>query len=125
MKGTLADREKVLVDVGTGFYVEKVSGWTRGREREIKPMADEWMIDGDRHLPRLLRSMRIRSRDWISICRSWRRLSRRRIPICGSRRRVSVFCFLVSIRLNTDLFLVLRQKMLSGEGAPAQAAAAG
>lgn len=24
VKGTLADREKVLVDVGTGFYVEKV-----------------------------------------------------------------------------------------------------
>ena len=24
-KGKLADREKVLVDVGTGFYVEKVS----------------------------------------------------------------------------------------------------
>lgn len=25
VKGKLADREKVLVDVGTGFYVEKVS----------------------------------------------------------------------------------------------------
>lgn len=24
VKGSLADREKVLVDVGTGFYVEKV-----------------------------------------------------------------------------------------------------
>lgn len=30
VKGRLADREKVLVDVGTGFYVEKVGsfwGW--------------------------------------------------------------------------------------------------
>lgn len=25
VRGKLADREKVLVDVGTGFYVEKVS----------------------------------------------------------------------------------------------------
>lgn len=27
VKGKLADREKVLVDVGTGFYVEKVSSF--------------------------------------------------------------------------------------------------
>jgi prefoldin alpha subunit len=26
VKGRLADREKVLVDVGTGFYIEKVCG---------------------------------------------------------------------------------------------------
>lgn len=26
VKGRLTDREKVLVDVGTGFYVEKVCG---------------------------------------------------------------------------------------------------
>lgn len=26
VKGKLADREKVIVDVGTGFYVEKVRG---------------------------------------------------------------------------------------------------
>lgn len=26
VKGKFADREKVLVDVGTGFYVEKVGG---------------------------------------------------------------------------------------------------
>jgi prefoldin alpha subunit len=26
VRGKLADREKVLVDVGTGFYVEKVCG---------------------------------------------------------------------------------------------------
>ena len=29
VKGSLADREKVLVDVGTGFYVEKVGCLTR------------------------------------------------------------------------------------------------
>lgn len=27
VKGRLADREKVLVDVGTGFYVEKVGSF--------------------------------------------------------------------------------------------------
>jgi prefoldin alpha subunit len=32
VKGRLTDREKVLVDVGTGFYVEKVRDWRRLRD---------------------------------------------------------------------------------------------
>lgn len=42
VKGKLADREKVLVDVGTGFYVEKV------RWRATYEAQEETGIDGQR-----------------------------------------------------------------------------
>jgi prefoldin alpha subunit len=34
VKGRLTDREKVLVDVGTGYYVEKVGVYSMGIEND-------------------------------------------------------------------------------------------
>lgn len=54
VKGKLTDREKVLVDVGTGFYVEKVGaalffflgGWVRGWLRCCANLLISWTVDG-------------------------------------------------------------------------------
>jgi hypothetical protein len=87
VKGRLTDREKVLVDVGTGFYVEKV--WfqeTGTRIGEIRTVTDNWV----RLLRRQLLSIMTRSRVWMRIYRSWRRLYRARTSSCELLRRVSI-----------------------------------
>jgi hypothetical protein len=126
VKGRLTDREKVLVDVGTGFYVEKVcdmvyvGGWF-----------SNWAhILFFRPQPRRLHSTMIRLRDWSRTCRIWRRLYRLRAHSCGLLKRVSLYHDLLigSARARRSCLLTLttalRQKMLAGEAAP-QAAAAG
>lgn len=84
VKGRLTDREKVLVDVGTGFYVEKVCAcrvWVLG-SAIVNPLC--------RHLRRRLLSTMTRLRAWMPICRSSRRLFRIRARNCGLWRKVSV-----------------------------------
>ncbi|CAG8290970.1 unnamed protein product, partial [Penicillium nalgiovense] len=84
VKGRLTDREKVLVDVGTGFYVEKVCG--------DGDMSGDWVGWADNLLLsrlrlRRLRFMMIRSRAWMRTCRSWRRLYRPRARNCALWKR--------------------------------------
>ena len=57
--GTLADNENVIVDIGTGFYVEKV-------RRFVHHMGiGGGVADGACRVPRMLRSsMMQRSRSW-------------------------------------------------------------
>jgi hypothetical protein len=91
VKGRLTDREKVLVDVGTGFYVEKVWLEKTGTRIEVIWMGTD-LFSGWFRLPRRrLLSIMTRSRVWMRIYRSWRRLYRARTSSCELLRRVSTF----------------------------------
>ena len=92
VKGRLTDRGKVLVDVGTGFYVEKVGFlvfsllfWFRGYPCggvEEKGMLLELKLTGFGRLLRRRSSFtKRRLKGWMLVCRIWKRLYRGRARV--------------------------------------------
>lgn len=64
MPGTLADTENVIVDVGTGFYVEKVGYWV---------IIVEWLLIerfSQQRTPPSFIPPRLKS--WVQISKIWR-----------------------------------------------------
>lgn len=71
VKGSLADREKVIVDVGTGFYVEKVMClyWAglMGKEEGVPRLHDANISRRNRLLRKQSNFITIKLKSWATI----------------------------------------------------------
>ncbi|CAG8109266.1 unnamed protein product [Penicillium olsonii] len=104
VKGRLTDREKVLVDVGTGFYVEKTTA-------KAEEFYNAKVKDLETNLGELEKIVQTKSTQLRVVEES------KLIPTCSFDGHVQGSW--------ANSCLALRQKMLAGEGAPPQAATAG
>ena len=123
--GILADTERVIVDVGTGFYVEKV--WLI--EYVLQSFHHWWVIDHKRRY-RLLQIEDRRS-GWESERSRENRTEQVWQFKSRGRWSVSSFTLMLSSQISTiakseaNSYIVLRQKVISGsEGSNATASAA-